>query len=73
MDASLSEEKRQELLQVYGGQAVQFLRAAIERGSLDAERLQMDPGLAPLRTRQDFQDLGNEARKSTARKPGPDP
>jgi tetratricopeptide (TPR) repeat protein len=58
-DAKLTEEKRQELVQVYGGQAVQFLRVAVERGRLNPGQLQKDPSLAPLRTRQDFQKLVN--------------
>jgi len=56
-DQALAEDKRHELAQGYGRQAVVLLREAFARGYQDLEHLQKDDDLASLRIRPDFQML----------------
>ena len=44
----------------FAAQAVLYLRGAVRLGFKDAERIQKDPDLAPLRTRPDFQAIVRE-------------
>ncbi len=54
---TLPEDERQQRAQEYAARAVQELRAAVERGFKNGEGLRRDPALAPIRAREDFQQL----------------
>jgi serine/threonine protein kinase/tetratricopeptide (TPR) repeat protein len=56
-DAGLDEAKRKQLAQTYTDRALALLRQAIERGFQDAERMQKEPRLEPLRQRPEFGKL----------------
>jgi serine/threonine protein kinase/tetratricopeptide (TPR) repeat protein len=56
-DAKLAEAKRKELAQDYGDRALALLRQAVERGYKDAERINKDSHLEPLRERDEFRKL----------------
>jgi hypothetical protein len=56
-DAQLGEANRKELAQKYADRALALVRQAIARGFKDAERMQKDPRLEPLRTREEFKKL----------------
>ena len=63
-DDRLASEKRVELAEQYGSQAVQYLGQAIAQGyRLKAETLQKSPLFAPIRERADFQTLLKELQK----------
>jgi serine/threonine protein kinase/tetratricopeptide (TPR) repeat protein len=53
----LPPEKRRDLVQAYGGQAVELLRAALGNGKLQVSDLKDDAALVPLKSRRDFQEL----------------
>jgi tetratricopeptide (TPR) repeat protein len=56
-DAQLSQEERGALAHFYGDRALEQLRAALQKGLKDVQRLRTDPALEPLRARADFQEL----------------
>jgi eukaryotic-like serine/threonine-protein kinase len=57
-DSTLAVEKREALARAYGDQAMALLRQGFRRGSGPGlDRLKVDPNLAPLRPRADFQKL----------------
>ncbi len=56
-DMGLDEASRKQLAQTYAERALARLRQAVERGFHDAERMQQDPRLEPLRARPEFRKL----------------
>jgi tetratricopeptide (TPR) repeat protein len=56
-DDKLREDERTKLAQRYAGRAVEMLRHSISKGNKDANRLKTDSAFAPLRAREDFQQL----------------
>jgi tetratricopeptide (TPR) repeat protein len=56
-DASLPEEKRQELARTYAEQAMRLLREGVAKGDHAVAFLRADAGFASLRGRADFQQL----------------
>jgi serine/threonine protein kinase/tetratricopeptide (TPR) repeat protein len=56
-DARLADAKRRELARAYADRALALLRQAVESGFKDAGRLKKDPGLEPLRAREEFGKL----------------
>jgi non-specific serine/threonine protein kinase/serine/threonine-protein kinase len=56
--------------QLYGDRAIAALRHAVRKGRLNAENLENDIDLDPLRGRSDFQDLIKELEKKTADQSG---
>jgi hypothetical protein len=56
-DTELPDAKRHELAQSYANRAVNKLREAVEKGFRDASTIENDAQFAPLRQRQDFQDI----------------
>ena len=66
-DASLSGDRRSELLEVYGAQAVQLLREPGLKRRLTRQLLETDEVLSPLRPRADFQKLLAELDENAGR------
>jgi tetratricopeptide (TPR) repeat protein/serine/threonine protein kinase len=58
----LTEDKRKELVETYGSQAVALLRRAVDKGWKDVAALKA-PVFEPLRTRDDFQKLVAEVEE----------
>ncbi len=54
--------------QKYGDEAMDVLRLAVKHGIADVGALQKAKELAPLRTRQDFQELIREVEKKARAK-----
>jgi tetratricopeptide (TPR) repeat protein len=59
-DPTIADDKRRELAQLYGEQAITLLRDAMTRGYKDVEHLKQDDDLASVRKRTDFQKLLTE-------------
>jgi hypothetical protein len=68
-DGKLSEEKRTEMANVYGSQAVHVLREAANRGLLVLSQIKTAIEYAPLRQREDYKKLV-EALEEKAKKEG---
>jgi serine/threonine protein kinase/tetratricopeptide (TPR) repeat protein len=66
-DTQLSLEKRKDLVQSYGDQAVHWLRQARERGPLEAATVQSQADLKPLQSRGDFQRLLAEMKRNSGK------
>jgi tetratricopeptide (TPR) repeat protein len=66
-DERLPEGKRQELATTYGDRALAALRQAVAKGAKEVAQMKKDPGLDPLRRREDFQKL--LAESEAKRKP----
>jgi hypothetical protein len=64
-DSQLSEAQRKELAQTYANRAMATLRQAVQKGYKDLARMQQDAGLAPLRSREDYQKLQKELEDKT--------
>jgi tetratricopeptide (TPR) repeat protein len=62
-DDKLDETERKMLVQRYGERALKLLRQAVQKGFKDVQQLKTDPDLAPLRAREDFQQLVAELEK----------
>jgi serine/threonine protein kinase/tetratricopeptide (TPR) repeat protein len=56
-DAQLEEVKRKELAKGYADRAMAGLRQAADAGFKDAAHMKINPGLGPLRAREDFKKL----------------
>jgi serine/threonine protein kinase/tetratricopeptide (TPR) repeat protein len=56
-DDTLTETRREELIESYAKQALAMLRLAVENGFKDVARLKQDPRLALLRAREGFKKL----------------
>jgi serine/threonine protein kinase/Tfp pilus assembly protein PilF len=56
-EPGIAEVKRKELAQGYADRAITLIRQAIDRGFRNAERMEKDPRLEPLRERPEFQKL----------------
>jgi tetratricopeptide (TPR) repeat protein/tRNA A-37 threonylcarbamoyl transferase component Bud32 len=56
-DEKLPAERRQALVQAYGGQAVELLRQAVRHGYKDLDHVRQAAAFAPLRDRDDFKEL----------------
>ncbi|GIW96455.1 MAG: hypothetical protein KatS3mg110_4496 [Pirellulaceae bacterium] len=56
-DQKLAQQQREETASAYADQAMDLLRRSVERGFRDAEKLNKDADLTPLRERDDFQEL----------------
>jgi tetratricopeptide (TPR) repeat protein len=69
----LDAEQRQAAVQFYGDEAMNLLREAVARGFQNAERLNHDPALAPLRTREDFRKLLTELQQKSEKPPAKGP
>jgi hypothetical protein len=62
-DERLTEPKRRELVQTYGDSAVQLLAGAVRSGFRDVSSMEKEPGFAPLRSREDFQQILAELKR----------
>jgi hypothetical protein len=56
-DLELSAEERQRLMEQYGNQALELLRAAQRKGAKELPRLARDAAFQPLRGREEFKKL----------------
>jgi serine/threonine protein kinase/tetratricopeptide (TPR) repeat protein len=59
-DSKLAPADRTRLKEQYADGAMEFLRRAVAKGYRNAPSLKIDPDLAPLRSREDFQKLVQE-------------
>jgi tetratricopeptide (TPR) repeat protein len=62
-DEKLAASKREELARAYGDRAVELLRQAFAAGHKDVDALKNSKDFDPLRSRDDFKRLVNEAEK----------
>jgi hypothetical protein len=67
-DEGLLASKRQELTLAYGDSALAALRQAVDKGAKEVARMNNDPSLDPLRSREDFQKLLAQCEAKAARK-----
>jgi serine/threonine-protein kinase len=65
----LSEDKRQELGQRYGGQAVEFLREAVQKNVHNHSEIEENTDLAVLRDRPDYRRLMTEIDRKMRSEP----
>jgi hypothetical protein len=65
-DGAIPKQERAHAVAGYADQAMDLLRQAVANGYRDVETLKNAPSLAPLRTRQDFQQLLAEMVKKAA-------
>jgi tetratricopeptide (TPR) repeat protein len=56
-DPNLTASQRMERAEIYADRAVVLVREALANGYRDAGQVKTDPALAPLRSREDFQNL----------------
>jgi hypothetical protein len=70
MTAGLPEERRRALADEYAGRAVALLRAAVEKGFDDLDRLRKNVELEPLRSRADFHKLVRDLEEKLKKRAG---
>jgi tetratricopeptide (TPR) repeat protein len=64
-DGKLTPADRTRLKAEYAERAMEFLRQAVAKGFQSAAAIKNDPDLAPLRSREDFQKLVQEAERKS--------
>jgi tetratricopeptide (TPR) repeat protein len=62
-DAGLPEAKRTETARAYADQAIAQLRQAVRKGFADGQALEREATFAPLRSREEFQQVVRELRR----------